>query len=121
MGNPNQEIRKTEDIIKKITDRCSALEVFERRSEDGGYRELVIFNRDINEWEKVFIDCLGPAVKPPGKKPTRDDLRLTKDYGSIAANQTLFKKEFDDGSVIAMLWPWGDEVHTTLKITALNR
>ena len=32
-----------------------------------------------------------------------------------------FKKEFDNGIVIVMFWPWSDGVHITLKIALLNK
>ena len=96
------------------------LSVYEERCITDEYGELVLYNKEINEWNKILADILGPAIKPAGAKPTKDNLHLTKDYGGIWVDQTLFKKEFDDVTVIAMFWPWGDDIHTTLKMTLLN-
>lgn len=107
--------------LKEIVERCSGLGVYEQRSITDEYGELVFYNKEIDQWNMVFSDILGPAVKPQGAKPTKDDLRLTKNYGGIRAEQTLFKKEIDGFPVIAMFWPWQDEVHTTLKLAVLKK
>ena len=107
--------------LKEIIEKCSKLSVYEQRDITDEYDELVFYNREIDEWNKIFIVILGQPTKPAGVKPTKDDLRLVEDYGGIDDNQTLFKKEFDDVTVIAMFWPWGDDVHTTLKIAFLKR
>lgn len=85
------------------------------------YVELVFYNKKLREWDKIFSNILGPAKKPAGVKPSQDDLHLTKDYGGIWVNQTLFTKEFDDFTVIAMYWPWQDHVYTTLKMAHLRK
>ncbi|UCG81111.1 MAG: hypothetical protein JSV60_02160 [Desulfobacterales bacterium] len=107
--------------LREIIERCSMLTVDEVRCEGDKYRELVFCGEDIDEWHRIFADVLGPAVKPAGKKPTKDHWRLTKDYGGVWAGQTLFKKEFEDGTVIAMFWPWQDGIHVTLKMALLEK
>lgn len=106
--------------LKEILARCSKLSVYEQRHRTDVYNELVFYNEDLDEWSKILTAVLGPPIKPPGAKPAKDDLRLSKDYGGIDINQTLFKKEFDDATVIAMFWPWQDNIHTTLKIILLK-
>lgn len=108
-------------ILKEVVEKCSKLGVDEKRCVSDEYVELVFFNKEIAEWSKIFIDVLGPAIKPPGAQPTEEDLRLTKDYGGIHDNQALFKKEFGDSIAIAMFWPWQDQIHTTLKIALLKK
>ena len=97
------------------------LRVHEERYISDDYDELVIYNDEIDEWNKIFIDFFGDPIKPPGVKPTIKDLHLTRNYGSILINQTLFKKDSVNNIVIAMLWPWQDNVHTTLKIARLKK
>jgi hypothetical protein len=107
--------------LREIVERCSMLEVDEERSHSDKYRELVFYKQEMDAWERIIAEVLGPAVKPPGKKPTKDHLRLTKDYGGIWDGQTLFKKDFNGVTVIAMFWPWQDGIHATLKIALLER
>jgi hypothetical protein len=107
-------------ILKEIIEKCSTLNVYKKRCITDKYCELVFYSKDIDEWNKVFTDIFGQAIKPVGTKPTKDDLHLTKDCSGIYDNQTLFKKEFDDATIIAMFWPWQDGTLTTLKITVLE-
>ena len=107
--------------LKEIIQRCSMLSIFEKRDSADEYNELVFYSKDIDQWYKIFADILGPAAKPEGVKPTKDVSALTKDYGGIYENQTLFKKEFDGATVIAMFWPWQSGVHTTLKLVLLKK
>ena len=107
--------------LKEIIEKCNILSVHDKRIISDEYNELVFYNKEIDKWNKIFVDILGPAIKPAGVEPTKDDLQLTKDYGGIYDNQTLFKKEFDDVIVIAMFWPWGDDTHTTLKIALFKK
>jgi hypothetical protein len=106
--------------LREIIERCKKLGVDEERCKSDKYSELVFYKKDIDEWYKIFADVLGPEVKPAGEKPKREHLHLTKDYGGIWAGQTLFRKEFEDGTVIAMIWPWEDGIHATLKMALLE-
>ena len=106
--------------LREIIEKCSTLSVHEERCITDEYGELVFYNREIDEWKKILADIFGPAIKPAGVKPTKHDLNLTNDYGGIRVDQTLFKKEFDDYTVIAMFWPWGNNTHTTLKMALLT-
>jgi len=107
--------------LKQIIERFGTLSIYEERRISNEFCELVFHNEDTDEWNKIFADILGYAIKPAGIEPTEDDQYLTKDYGGIMFDQTLFKKEFDDVTVIAMFWPWQDGIHTTLKMVLLKK
>lgn len=107
--------------LKEIAERINILKVFEKRQIKDNYIELVFFNKEINEWDKLLSGILGPAVKPAGVSPDKEAQKPARDYGGIYANQTLFRKDFNDTAVIAMFWPWQDGVHTTLKVILVNR
>ncbi len=106
--------------LREIIERCRMLGVDEERCKSDEYSELVFYKKDIDQWYKIFADVLGPAVKPAEKKTKREHLHLTKDYGGIWAGQTLFRKAFKDVTVIAMIWPWEDGIHATLKMALLE-
>jgi len=107
--------------LKEIIGKCNRLGVYDTRYFTDEYIELVFYNKEINEWNRVFAEILSPAIKPPGIKPTQDDLRLTENYGGIWGNQTLFKKDFDNATIISMFWPWQDNVHITLKTVLVKK
>ncbi len=104
------------DIVKK----SSKLRVYEKRDITDRYGELVFFTKETDQWSGFLAEILGPAVKPQGTAPTRDDMRVAENFGGIRANQVLFKKESGKETVIAMFWPWQDDVHTTLKLAVIN-
>lgn len=118
----NEEvIKQTKPILKEITDRFSVLEIYEKRVENDRYSEIVFHNKDLREWEKIFLFFLGLPAKPPKTAPRKEHLLLTKDYGGIYNDQTLFKKEFEGFIILAMFWPWQDRLHTTLKVILLEK
>lgn len=100
------------DLIGKIKN----LNIEETRSVSDEYAELVFFTKDIDEWVKVLSEDLDEPVKPAGKEPSEGDANLTEEHGGIFVNQTLFRKQFDDGILLAMFWPWQDSTHITLKL-----
>ena len=108
-------------MLKEIIEKSSALGIHEKRNISGEYCELVIYAKEIDAWTKILTRFLGPAAKPPKKKPSREDLSLAKGYGGIFENQTLFKKVLDDTIIIAMFWPWQDKDHVTLKIALIKK
>ena len=108
-------------MLNEIMEKCDAMNVYEKRTVSDNYYELVFFSKELDEWEQFFTDKLGNVSKPSNVKPTKEDLSLTEGYGGICANQTLFKKECDDDTIIAMFWPWQDNIHITLKVALIGK
>ena len=106
-----------QDIVKKF----GSLTISQTRQLTDEYGEFVVFNKDMKEWNSLFADTLGLAVKPVGEKPSSEDLKITEKFGGIFPAQTLFRKNFDDQTIIVMVWPWGDGKHTTFKIAVLAK
>jgi len=107
--------------VLDVLGQCTDFRVYERRSLRMEYGELVFYNEDMDAWQGMLVKTLDAPVKPVGDFPTKQDLSLTAPYGGIYDNQTLFKKEFEGGTLIAMLWPWQDRTHTTLKMIFLKK
>lgn len=108
-------------MLKKIIEACGTLKIQEKRCISDTYCELVFYSKDTDEWNKKFDEAFGRAKKPAGEKITKEDLRLTEHYGGIRDDQTLYKKEFENTTLIAMFWPWQDGLHTTLKMAVLEK
>ena len=107
-------------VLHEVMRRGAQLKVFEQRSDSDNYKELVFYNTDLRQWRSIFDEVFGPESKPAGKSPTAADKKMTKDYGGIHSEQTLYKRYDGDQIVIAMLWPWGDGKHTTLKMASFK-
>ncbi len=108
-------------ILSEIIDKFANLKIYEQRFITDNYDELVFFNNELNEWNRIFVETLGSPIKPAGVEPTAEHLSISANYGGIDGNQTLFRKEFDAVTVVAMFWPWQDNVHTTLKVVVEGR
>ena len=105
--------------LKEITDCFSNLKVVEKRCVTDDYVELVFHNQEVAEWQRILTAFLGHPSKPKGKEPSEKDLLISASTGGIRLDQTLFEKEFENGTVIARFWPWKDNIHTTLRMALL--
>jgi len=63
------------------------------------------------ELNRIF----GKASWPSDKPLTADIKKNIARYGGVMAGQTLYAQKEGSRMVFAMLWPWGDQVHITLK------
>ncbi len=107
--------------LREIIEKFKTLSVYEERFVADNYYEVVFYTKDSDRWIKLFTETLCPAIKPAGIAPSEEDAELTKKYGGIRANQTLFKGVIGNTIVIVMFWPWQDEVRTTLKIAFIAK
>lgn len=105
--------------LKEITDCFSGLKIVERRLVSEDFVELVFQSQQVDEWQRVLQAFLGEPTKPKGQEPSKKDLELTAKTGGIRLEQTLFEKEFQDGTIIAKFWPWMDNMHITLRMAKL--
>lgn len=107
--------------LEEISGKYSHLDIYENRAASDEYCELVFYSKQTDEWNKAIANFFGPPIKPVKVRPTKQDISLTKEFGGVDDNQTLFKKEADGAVAIAMFWPWQDGAHTTLKIALLKK
>jgi hypothetical protein len=85
------------------------------RAEQDNYFEAVIFNNKVAGLKAILDKFLGLPVFPSQNKLSLQIEKAISSYGGIQPGQTLYWKQ--EGSiVIAMLWPWQDKIHTTVKI-----
>ena len=107
--------------VREIIERCKTLDIYEERLTSDNYYEFVFYTKDTKKWDSLIESALGAAVKPTGEEPGEEHVELTKKYGGVRGNQVLYGKQFGDTIVIAMFWPWQDEVRTTLKIAFIKQ
>ncbi len=106
--------------LDQILSQCSHLKVCETRTNSDVYKELVFLNQESGQWDQVLSEVLGPAVKPAGTPPSQEYSEMTEQYGGIYDDQVLYFKKFEQVTILAMLWPWQDGSHTTLKIASIT-
>lgn len=82
----------------------------------GEYGELVFFSEDLADWEAMLEKHFGSPVKKPDQPVTDELMQLTEAFGELFDHQTLYLKQEPRTTILAMLWPWRDMSHTTLKL-----
>ncbi len=107
--------------LREITDCCGHLDIYEKRMDSEDFFELVFYNKDLDEWNRILSAFLDAPVKPVGQLPSEKDLSLTQNTGGIRIEQTLFEKAFEGCTVIAKFWPWKNNQYTTLRMALLNQ
>lgn len=86
------------------------------RTDKDNYLEAVVVKEKLEELkEKLKKFFLEPVF------PSLDELSFqmqlaVRDFGGIRPNQTLYFWNKGQDTIFAMLWPWQDGSHTTLKM-----
>jgi hypothetical protein len=94
------------------------LTVDEKRKFTDDYVELVLLSSEASLWTAVLEKAFGPAMKPAGKAPAKEDREASKLFGGVWKDQTLYQAKISEETVVAVLWPWQDDAHVTLKMAA---
>jgi hypothetical protein len=103
-------------ILVDLIRQCNDLTIKNARKIDYDRMEFVIDYSEFAQWVGKFNALLGPAIKPSGVEPSAMHKKLTQDYGGITEYQTLYSKEVNGITVVAMFWPWGDKTSQTLHL-----
>ncbi len=78
--------------------------------------EVVLLGDHLTKAQERLHVFFGPPVEPGKDDIPRHVQKQINASGGIRQGQTLYYRSLDDGSVFAMLWPWSDGIHTTLKV-----
>jgi hypothetical protein len=103
------------DLVTAVKD----IRIHSRRyhiDDHGEYGELIFFVEDLPEWETVLHNHFGKPVKCPEEPVTESLMSLTAPFGELFDHQTLYLKENSHRLMLAMIWPWKDLSHATLKL-----
>lgn len=107
--------------IETICKEFELLENVELRTKTDNYLELVFSRKDGEAYYNILNKFLGEPKKPKDKEPQEDDHKITRYYGGIRKEQVLYYRDFSHATITAILWPWQDGVHTTLKLVFLKK
>jgi len=87
------------------------------RADSDDYFEGVILKDELPKVTDRLGSALGLPVWPSKEKLLPRVQQAIKEFGGIMPGQTLyFQAQGSSGALFAMLWPWQDGIHTTLKI-----
>ncbi len=107
-------------MLERMDQKFKSLDICKSRKSSPTYREIVFFNKDIKKWNRVLAGTLGDPVNSKWNRPEKQVEKMTRKYGGIRKGQTLYVKEYDNFSIMAMIWPWKDKQHSTLKLSLVN-
>ncbi len=86
-----------------------------RRDEDV-YFEAVIVKPELEKLNAVLEKSFGPpAWRGVKDKLTPEMTGAISEFGGVIAGQTLYFWRDGQSRIFAMLWPWQDHQHITLK------
>lgn len=82
------------------------------RVENENYLEAVLLKNKLEELMLKLDSFFGPAQN----KPSAQAQEAVGEFGGITKGQTLYFCQEGESFVFAMLWPWQDGEHITLKL-----
>ena len=77
---------------------------------------MVMFRDSWNDLTGLLEGYFGRPLKAPDQEPTDEAHRVSGPYGGITREQALYHAFRDDADHVAMIWPWSDGKHMTVKI-----
>ena len=102
--------------FEELIEEVKKVEFHEVRSQQKNYMEVVIAKKNMDSLLSVFESYFGVPLKPEGKPVTQEATQHSQPYGGVQNNQTLYFQKNNEGSTLALLWPWGSGVLITVKI-----
>jgi len=86
------------------------------RRDDDHYFEGVIVRDGLAGLAVRLERYLGHPIWPSQSMLSEPVREIISPYGGIREGQELYLLSEENASVFAMLWPWGDGVHITLRL-----
>lgn len=80
------------------------------------YFEAVILRDKLPALEEKLVGFFGKQLRPPEVKLAPDAEKVSGEHGGVMGSQSLYFSREKGYYYFAMLWPWSDEYHITVKI-----
>jgi hypothetical protein len=78
--------------------------------------EGIVQRAKVEKMTRKLEDIFGAPIWPSKNRLSFQMEKLIKQYGGIMQGQTLYLTSKNNEVVFAMLWPWKDGEHTTVKL-----
>jgi hypothetical protein len=85
------------------------------RTESDYYMEAVIKKDKLTELHSKLFEYLGSIAWPSDKPIPSHIQKIADNYGGVRDGQTLYYSQEEKEVVFALLWPWSDGEHITIK------
>jgi hypothetical protein len=88
----------------------------EKRKETDDYHEVVVANAHLDALTTLLKSYFGQPFKPEGQQPSAKADTYSEPYGGVQTGQTMYVHMNGKAVELAILWPWGSGLSTTVKI-----
>jgi hypothetical protein len=102
--------------FSELKEQIKTVEFETLRFDIDNYFEAVLVRATLEKLNSVLEKTLGLAVWPSKKCLTDEIEKAIASFGGIRGDQMLYFLSDANGIIFAMLWPWGDGNHITLKL-----
>ncbi|MFH1355156.1 MAG: hypothetical protein ABIH19_03300 [Candidatus Omnitrophota bacterium] len=103
--------------FNKMIKELKEINFEEIRKEEGNYFEGVVLNSGLPRLIIALEKFFGLPAYPSEKELSPEAEAIVDNFGGVRSNQTLYFVNEDGKITFAMLWPWSDEEHITIKIS----
>jgi len=86
------------------------------RTDKDDYFEAVVIRDEVAKLKERLEKFLGTPAYPSKDKLSPQIEKRIKEFGGIMSGQTLYFRNEGGKNILAMLWPWQDGYHTTIKL-----
>lgn len=102
--------------FRELKEKIKETSFEELRDESDVYLEVVILKKELPKLAASLEKFFGQPLWPSKNKPSPKIEKTIADFGGIMPGQTLYFSADANQTIFAMLWPWQDGQHTTVKI-----
>lgn len=102
--------------FKELKARVESINFNELRENSDDYFEAVVSTIELPKLNTILKDFFGLPVWPSKQELSLYIKKVIKESGGIGPGQTLYLYSQGNNTIFAMLWPWQDKQHTTIKI-----
>lgn len=103
-------------VFDELKQKLVTFQYSEKRADSGQYFEGVIESAQRQNLCDCLEEFLGKPVWPSNDDPPDHVEKAIKDFGGLWENQMLYFSGDSTRAVFAMLWPWSDGKHITVKV-----
>lgn len=86
------------------------------RKDNEDYLEAVILKSGLPQLTTRLERFFGSLAWPSKTSLSSQAKEVIEDFGGLRHGQALYFKQQDNQATFAMLWPWNDGEHLTLKV-----
>jgi len=102
--------------FQEIKDKVKEVRFDALRLDEGNILEVVVVKENLAKLIERLESFFGIPVFPSKNKLSAKVSQIIGDFGGIMPGQTLYYSDGGESIIFAMLWPWQDGIHATLKI-----